>query len=593
MNSIRLFADRELNQAIATIQIKRRDPYYQELNKIRNVASNDVWIYDSAHEPVIATKAQACYWVQGIDVRNESVFTETSNLFPLDYFECITCTDAANLLELENANPRYVYTEGGTRFQVFYGQNEDNIFLMINSAFMFTNGPTGPKPGGGTYPAGVDGYQWIQIRNQYSTFQAFVGNDIRYIPSIPKSDHLVGSLRIHFVSNIFRFANDEDPREVIIAVPTVISSLDARSIPTGFYACAYSSDVFEGVEPYAPSYIPTDGNVTRGGTGGGTYPHSPAEGYDNFDALITARNSTLAVTMGNGQGLTYYQMSQASFRKCLAYTYGLSEDIQGYKAESRRAAFVAAYMLPCRLQPVTRRSFYIADGAVNISDTADGYISNRLDHIPFGEISLATYGWDDFNDFTSTSATLLLPFVGRIGIDINAIARGSIRLDSVIDICNGNIAYWVYTSSMQAPEPILYGVYTGNCAIQVPVTGVYAGNVLDKIVNLGSSIINGNPMGMIQTAIDLKTDIRVGRESITDTASGSVTCYQPRLDIERQEMLRAENARDIAGLPGYVKSKLNTLRGFVQVADVDVSGLSCNEEEANEIKALLKEGVYL
>lgn len=593
MNSIRLFADRELNQAIATIQVKRRDPYYQELNKIRNVTTNNVWVYDTLHEPAIATKAQGCWNVQGIDVNEESVFTDTSNLFPLDYFECLTCTSGGDLISQENANPRYFYTEGGTRFQIFYGQDENNIYFTINAAFMFTNGPTGPNPEGGTYPATVDGYQWIRIRNTYSTFVSFVGHDLNTVIAIPKNNHLVGSLKIHFVANIFRFANDEDPREVIIAVPTVITSLDRRSIPANFEVCGYTSDVFEGVEPYAPSYIPTDNNVTHGGTGDGTYPHSPAEGYDNFDSLVTARNATLAVTMGNGQGLTYYQMSQYSFRKCLAYIYGLSEDVQGYKAESRRAAFVAAYLLPCRLQPVTRRSFYIADGAVTISNPADGYITNRLDHIPFGEISLANYGWDDFNDFTATSATLLLPFVGRIGIDINAIARGSIRLDSVIDICNGNISYWVYTSSMQAPEPILYGVYTGNCAIQVPVTGVYAGNVLDKIVNLGSSIINGNPLGMIQTAIDLKTDIRVGRESITDTSSGSVTCYQPRLDIERQEMLRAGNSMEIAGLPGYVTAKLNTLNGFVQVADVDVSGLSCNQEEADEIKALLKEGVYL
>lgn len=607
MNTMRLYFDRELTQPIATIRLPMRTPpTILNQSVFESITNTRIFVFDENQEIQIASTVHGCYFASqsGINPETESVLKDvTDNQFPWGSFPAIQAETESEWREIENNNPRYCYTEGGTCFQVFHGETATHVFFGLSAAYMYTAGPT-EIPSTIEHlrdeHANAEGYQLVPPgkQNSYgSPIAMYAGNsyDISSMGSFNKADYQTGSFKLQFVRNAYRFADEEDAREIILAVPTAVRvGQSTPSILGNSRVKAYTTEVLEGVSGYIPDYQPTDNNVTRGGTGNGAYPHSPAEGYDNFSGMIADWNRVMSVSMGNGLGLTYYQMSKDTFAKCLSFAYAHDGIVEGFKAEARRAAFVAAYLLPCRLQIANHSAFHLADDSrAYLTAVGDGYLDEKYDNIPFGEINLAPYGWDDFADYTDTTATLYLPFVGNVSIDMNYIARGSIRLESVIDITNGNIAYWVYTLARVPTDPVLYGVYTGNCAVQIPVTGVYAGNVLDKIVNAGSSIVNRNPVGMIQSAIGLKEDIRVGRDCIVDPASASIVARQPRLVIERRDMLRAANSKDITGIPSYVTAKLNTLHGFVKVADVDVSGLTCEENEANEIRNLLKEGVYL
>lgn len=586
MNRFRIFFDFEMNRPLATIYTPERYPLTLDLSRIRSVTSTDVHIYDDNHVSQLATVAKSCYDISGISL-TEEVFQRETNLFPLHRFECLSCTSLSDLQQQENANPRYFYTEGGTRFQFYYGESTTQLFYGISSANMYTQGED----------ADVYGFQNIPIRDS-GAYALYAGNSvgITQFGIISKTNYKRETFKIQFVSNKVLFAGDENARQIVLCVPNIQpTNSDTPVIPFECRIKAYTTDVFEGVKDIVPEYLPTDNNVSRGGSGNGAYPFGNAEGFTDFAGLVSTRNAALSNTMGTGNGLTYYQVTANGFRNCLSFAYSHDGIVEGWKAESRQAAFVGAYMLPIPIQTVQASAFYLADDAraFLVFSNREGYLTNRLVRRSFGSVDFSSYGWDDFNDFQNTRASLFLPFVGRIEIDINAIARGAIYLESIIDITNGNICYWVYTQSMQAPIPILYGTYSGNCAIQVPVTGVYTGNVLNKIVNAGSQIASGNVFGLINTAIDMQTDVRVSRNGAVDTSSAAVGALQPRIDIERKEMLRAENMQDISGIPAYATMKLSDCSGFVQVIDGDFSGLQCEEAEKAEIERLLKEGVFI
>lgn len=607
MNTIRLYFDRELTQPIATIHLPMRTPSVLDIGKITSITNENVYVYDENHEVQVATVAHGCFNIQGLNLRTESVFEETSNLFPLGYFPLVQGETAEEVIAAENENPRYFYTEGGTRFRIYYGETPTRIIFTITNAAMFTNGPYGPKPGGGTYPADAEGYQVI-APGRASTY--FVGRQDYNIASFLKSSYDETTFKVQFVRNAVRFPGDEDTREIIIAVPSVASTGHTyQEVPFEWYVKAYTEDVFNGVQGYTPDYAPTYNNVTRGGSGGGGYGGSSHPSSD-FSIYGAQRNSDLLGLMNtSGPGLKYYLLDKPTFNKSLAFAY--SSQGTATAEAARREAYIGAYLLPVTPHSTSAEDFYLGNFSKSVTDWGIGsirVIDRPITTIEIGTIDLTNRGWDDFNDFSNTTATVYLPFVGTIDIDINAIARGYISLGAMIDHRNGNISYFVHTRARQDERTILYGVYTGNCAIQVPVCGTYRGNVLNMILNQGTAIASGvasvaahNPVGVISSITsvgmgvrDYFNDIHVRRGGGVDTASSSVSSLEPTLDLEWRYMLRADNSKSVVGIPAYDTVKLQTLEvGFVQVADVDVSGLSCNETEANEIKALLKEGVYL
>lgn len=609
VDRIRLFRDRELTQPIGTVRLPMRTPSVLDISKITSITNEDVYVYDENHEVQVATVAHGCFNIQGLNLRTESVFEETSNLFPLGAFPPVQGETAADVIAAENENPRYFYTEGGTRFRIYYGETPTQIIFTITNAAMFTNGPYGPKPGGGNYPADAEGYQGIAPGRAYTHF---VGRQDNTIASFLKSAYEETTFKVQFVRNAVRFPNDEDTREIIIAVASVAPTGHTyQEVPFEWYVKAYTEDVFNGVQGYIPEYAPTDNNVHRGGTGGGGYGGTGHPAND-FSIYIATRNNDLSGLMNIGTGgLRYYLLSGGLFHKSIAFAY----TDQGWRdsnseMSARRDAYIGAFCLPVTPHTVTNSVFTLANQSKSITDwgvLSIPLVDRVFTSIEIGTISLADRGWDDFNDFSNTTASIYLPFVGRIDIDINAIARGNISLNAVIDNRNGNIAYYVLTNAMDDDRWILYGVYTGNCAIQVPTCGTYRGNVMDMILNQGTAIASGvmsvatkNPVGVASSVAsigmgvrDYFNDVHVNRGGGVDTASASITSLEPTLDLEWRRMLRAENSRSITGIPAYVTAKLNTLNGFVQVADVDVSGLTCEENEANAIRNLLKEGVYL
>lgn len=359
----------------------------------------------------------------------------------------------------------------------------------------------------------------------------------------------------------------------------------------------WENNVFEPIYDYSGSYLPTDGNITIGGRGDGSYPSDPAERPD-----ITSLNNYLGYGSSNGKGLTYYSALIGDVYDVFAKIYSNSY----INLETRLKAMIDAFRIPFSSAVGSALSnIPVAD--VNVTVTNGMYpITTRFVEVNFGVFDLSNYGWDDFNDFKNTRATLYLPFHGRVNIDINAIARGTIEVTTVCDTYTGNIVYWVYTTSMQAPREVLYGVYEGQSAVQIPIASTYTPNMMGKIMMGAGSTAMGivglatqNPamamaggLGAISAGNALQEQ-SIDRSHMQDSAGSATSPLHIRLDIERREMLRTEKYREYAGIPAFITQKLKELEGFVRVHSADYDGLKCEQSEKETIKAMLEEGIYI
>lgn len=361
--------------------------------------------------------------------------------------------------------------------------------------------------------------------------------------------------------------------------------------------CFWQENLFNPVPEPEQTYPPTAGNIQIGGTGDGFYPSDPAERPD-----ITNLNARLSFGSTNGVGLTYYSTLIQDIYEVFSKIYSNSY----INIETRLKAMIDAFKIPFVSYSGSQMTkIPVADVEVDV--TFGMYpITQRFTQVDFGVFDMSQYGWDDWNDFSNTVATLYLPFHGRINIDVNSFIRGSIEILAVCDTYTGNISYWVYTKPMQAEREYLYGVYEGQSAVQIPITSTYTPNMMGKImagVGIATggivSAATGNIAGGIAAAGALVAaaprsyERSVDTSHMLDSASNAISPLHIRLDISRREMLRPEHYREIASIPAFVTERLGDLEGFVKVHSADYSGLSCEQSEKEIIKQMLEDGVYV
>lgn len=579
MNRFRLFRDFDLTQPIATITPKPLTPSVVNVERIEQITSKDIYVSGE-----VVAKTFSGFKVSGIARTQEALQSPDGNSLNMS---ALTRFYVPSGTIYDDQYKQTIYTEGRTCFNIYYAEDDTQIYLFGSPAYMYTLGDN----------ADIDGYETITIRYAES-YAGYIANNYG-VPSyiiLSKNDYstATNAIDIRFVSCSVTFPTETEMRRCILGIVTAKPRNSVPSEERDFDIVGiinlYTENVFEGIEDYEESYTPTTGNVTRGGTGTGYYPHNIPEGA-NFAQMVTERNNALENTMGTGKGLSWYKMTQTGFAGSLAFAYGHDTLLGSVSADKRISAYVGAYMLPVSVTG-TNSPFWLADDARNFGSNCQ-IISTRLVYDDCGTIDLSNYGWDDYNDFENTRATLFLPFVGTVNIDMNAIARGTINVKYIVDVCNGNIAFWVYTNSMQSMGTVLYGVYTGNCAVEIPTAGTYKGNVLDKIINAGTSIASGDYAGIARVAVDAITDVHVNKSGGIDTNSASISRYQPRLDIEKKEILRTAQYAETTGIPAFTYQNLNSLNGYVEILAVDLSGISGEQIDKSELEALLKEGVWI
>lgn len=353
-------------------------------------------------------------------------------------------------------------------------------------------------------------------------------------------------------------------------------------------------------EPYKPE---TGNRSKRSGTGTGYYPNNP------IPALPTESiNAAFSAVLGRGNGLTYYRMDGDCLEKLTEFLYDTTLTLKFRNSEFREAV-ASIVFIPYNVTADVinhKRIIYLANKGIYPNSPCD-VITRPFREIDFGYVDLtaANVGYKTFADYTQTSATLYLPAYGAVNIDMSAFAGGLLHLRGVLDVRNGNILYRLESQASEDDLPTLYGQYTGNCGLPVPIGGANSSpTVLGAIASIGTvatGIATGNPLSIVGGVSSLaqQTAPSVDKSGAMQPAAAGIGTPVPVLQIRKKIMLNPPKFAELrgkmsAGNDTDTQYKLSDFTGYFQAAAVDVSGISgATDAEKAEIESLLKGGVYL
>ena len=207
----------------------------------------------------------------------------------------------------------------------------------------------------------------------------------------------------------------------------------------------------------------------------------------------------------------------------------------------------------------------------------------------------------DFEPYCSVNAHL--PFIGYVPLkmsDILPVAQSSGEVELIYDInlFTGDVVAKLYGKGVWGYKTLI-GTYTGNCAFQIPFTGTnygnYYKNILSGAANIISSMFTGGISGgsLVNSALDMATtNVPVQRSGAMTGGAAPLSALTAFLYVEYPVQSLAQDYNKIAGFASNYTAELGTLDGFSQIEELELSGFSGTDTEAEELKALLKDGVY-
>ena len=270
-------------------------------------------------------------------------------------------------------------------------------------------------------------------------------------------------------------------------------------------------------------------------------------------------------------------------------------------------AIVSLNLVPAINKVYTRGSASIHLGNYDTGITAPK-TESQFFQVDMGKYTFNEY-WAsalDYNPYTSIQ--LYLPYIGMVDLSPDDVMRKTIHVVYVCDALTGQVCVYVYVST-ETGETVLY-TYTGNLAINIPITGANYGEVYKAAIQgttgllagIGASVATGGVGGAIglgSTIASTTSDLVSGNKmqyqhasSMNMTAGylGVQFCY---VIITRPIQSLADDYNVFEGYPSNVTSRLKDLSGYTIVESVHLENMTATDEEKAEIESLLKAGVIL
>lgn len=212
--------------------------------------------------------------------------------------------------------------------------------------------------------------------------------------------------------------------------------------------------------------------------------------------------------------------------------------------------------------------------------------------------------WNSFLDYDATSASLYLPFIGEVSLDISEIMGGSVSVQYTIDfftgMCVANVScargfnldegFHVNSNAVHS--------YQGNCAINIPLSATDYGSLVGSLIGAASAGLSTGIAGAVGSLVSSGVS---GGFKPTVTTKGSIGAnagfcgvLYPYIIITRPITAIPENYQTVHGFPSYVKNTLGEYQDLCVCYDIDLTNINgATENELNEIRQLCREGVYV
>lgn len=371
------------------------------------------------------------------------------------------------------------------------------------------------------------------------------------------------------------------------------------------------------------------GDASDVGGGAGTF--TPTQQDDRGDASgielsidITARNSSMSTFFTGASGYKLHQINPADMQPIFAQLYSTNY-FQNWLQSffNPLSAVLTLHLIPQIFQSVVggaqspvksqlTASGYNISRAISQADPPEYPELNPIVHKNIGSHSMERY-FDAFPDFAPyTKCYLHLPYIGVQEIDVNAIAHGTIAVDYVCDVLNGNLAAYVWCQDREGHCTYKYCA-SGNCAYSIPLfANAQDGSALGKLISSGvgftaglatgnAGAIIGGVMGAADAAGAMLTRSTQVQGQFGSNA-GMIMDTECFLEIIRPAWIEPETYRQLRGLPAMMAGTLlddgtdqhQPYYGYVRAVQIETDQIDgATDEERSEIETIITNGIYI
>lgn len=238
-----------------------------------------------------------------------------------------------------------------------------------------------------------------------------------------------------------------------------------------------------------------------------------------------------------------------------------------------------------------------------------GIVEEFVKTIECGYVTVPKY-YNDVRDYTETRVSIYLPFIGIQELDPRDVIGYALRLRYKIDILTGTCVAYLSPNKKEATQDnhdsnlsSCSYIFTGNCAVQLPITAADRSRMLSGIViggvggakagsKLGHPILGGAIGGAIGAAQGLQSEVYRSNGFQANAGALALTMI-PYVIVQRNRPADAYQYPKFYGKPNNVTIALQLCQGFTRVKEVIFNTVNANEIEKAEIDRLLKEGIII
>lgn len=224
----------------------------------------------------------------------------------------------------------------------------------------------------------------------------------------------------------------------------------------------------------------------------------------------------------------------------------------------------------------------------NVDTGIAGYVVDSMPQLTVVNKNIGSGFWGNFLDFAPyTKYTLFLPFCGFYEIDPALIIDKNLKVKYVFDLLNGQCKACIFVNDIYTAS------YNGSCAVDMPLSSTNNSQIqASYAMSIVEMVAEQSPVPGFNAL--LSAQYHANR---TGTYSSTCGFQETRNVFLIQEIPTCQYPASYGhdkGYPCMLTRTLATLSGFtICDTDIDLSGLGCLEEEKEEIRQLLTNGVYL
>lgn len=252
-------------------------------------------------------------------------------------------------------------------------------------------------------------------------------------------------------------------------------------------------------------------------------------------------------------------------------------------------------IISCKVFPFTINGN--SEKEIILGNVSTGILGNPIEEntnfiIDVGTFKIPKY-YNNWLDYERTTIGVFLPMCGGFhNLDVNSYMGKTLNIKYYIDILTGICKAVLYVNNIPCEE------FAGQIGFDIPLTASNRSQVelaqITSLANASMSLASGNIGGIsnIGNAIFPPKTSYSTVGSISPTVN-MMTTHDVFLIIERPKIQYPSLYNHTFGKPCNLSMAINNLHGFTICENVDLTGISCTEEERYMIKNILESGFYV